>query len=44
MGDQDFFLRSNEDTAKIHIAPIISTKQTKIQTQCLIEMTKLKGG
>jgi len=44
LGDQDFFMRSNEDTAKIHIAPIISTKQTKIQTQCLIEMTKLEGG
>jgi len=36
-------LRSNEDTAKIHIAPIISTKQTKIQTLCLLMMTKPGG-
>ena len=36
-------MRSNEDTAKIHIAPISSTKQTKIQTLCLLMMTKPGG-
>jgi hypothetical protein len=37
------FLRSDEDAAKTHIAPIIITKQTKLRTLCLLMMTKPGG-